>query len=55
MALIDRTIHPRLKTELSAKELLAFYTPTQAKIKFAYRRVHGASAILNFLAILKLF
>ena len=55
MPLIDRTAYPRFPDIFTTKELATYYTPTDDEYLFACRTVRGDSAVLNLLAMLKVF
>jgi TnpA family transposase len=52
---IAETAYPRLKNQISSKELLEVYTPTEDELKLASRSTKGSVAKLGFLAMLKTF
>jgi hypothetical protein len=52
---IAETAYPRLKNQISTKELLEVYTPTEHELKLADRQTKGAVAKLGFLVLLKTF
>lgn len=55
MPSIAETAYPRLKNQISSKELLEVYTPTEDELKLANRSTKGAVAKLGFLVLLKTF
>src|SRR5438128_2012874 len=55
MALITRTIYPRFPTTFNAKDLHRDYTPTQEELGFVRRIAKGDAAVLNVMAMLKVF
>jgi Domain of unknown function (DUF4158) len=52
---IAETAYPRLKTQISTKELLEVYTPSEHELKLADRHTKGTVAKLGFLVLLKTF
>jgi hypothetical protein len=52
---VQDTAYPRLKTNLSPKELAAIYTPTEDELELAARVTKGHVAHLGFLVLLKVF
>jgi DNA integrity scanning protein DisA with diadenylate cyclase activity len=52
---IQDTAYPRLKSNLSAKELAAIYTPTHEEQSLAKQVTKGRVAKLGFLILLKIF
>lgn len=55
MPSIQDTAYPRLKTNLSQKELDSIYTPTVDELSLAKRITRGRVANLGFLILLKVF
>lgn len=55
MPSIQETAYPRLKRNLSAKELVAIYTPTPEELLLARRETKGRVPRLGFLILLKTF
>ena len=55
MALIDRTIYPRLNKEITDIELLNNYTPSSQEVQLAYKNVKGINQIATFIILLKSF
>jgi hypothetical protein len=55
MPSIQETAYPRLKSNLTAKELLAIYTPTAEELALARRATKGRIPQLEFLVLLKTF
>jgi TnpA family transposase len=52
---VQDTAYPRLKANLSEKELNSVYTPTEDELSFAKRMTRGRVANLSFLILLKVF
>lgn len=55
MASIQDTAYPRLKSNLTPKELASIYTPTPEELLLAERVTKGRVAKLGFLILLKIF
>ena len=55
MLTIQETAYPRLKTNVSARDLATLYTPTPHEIALAQKATHGPVACLGFLLLLKTF
>lgn len=55
MALINKTIYPKLKKVLTQEELSKFFTPTEDEITFAKSEVKGDLNVFSFLIYLKTF
>ena len=55
MPSVQDTAYPRLKTNLSQKELDAIYTPSVEELDLAARATKGRVANLGFLVLLKVF
>jgi len=52
---IQETAYPRLKTNISARDLAAIYTPTPKELALAEQVTRGKQAYLGFLILLKTF
>ncbi|AFZ24411.1 transposase, TnpA family (plasmid) [Cylindrospermum stagnale PCC 7417] len=55
MPSLAETAYPRLKNQISSKELLEIYTPTDLELQFASQHTKGKVAKLGFLVLLKTF
>lgn len=55
MPTVRETAYPRLKSSISRRELVEFYTPTKAEVELASRASRGEGARLAFLVMLKTF
>src|SRR5260370_22973110 len=55
MPTVHETAYPRLKSNVSRRELIDLYTPTQAEVELATRVSKGEPARLGFLILLKTF
>ena len=55
MPMIQETAYPRLKTTVSAADLIAIYTPTPDELALAKQVTRGKQAYLGFLILLKTF
>jgi hypothetical protein len=55
MPTIHETVYPRLKSNVSRRELADLYTPTEAELELANRSSKGEPARLAFLVLLKTF
>jgi len=55
LATIERTAYPRLKKNISLKELVEIYTPNHEEIEVAHKVAKGEVQILNFILMLKSF
>ncbi|HEY9832172.1 MAG TPA: DUF4158 domain-containing protein, partial [Stenomitos sp.] len=55
MPSIAETAYPRLKSQVTSRELQEVYTPTPQELKLAHRYTRGAVAQLGFLVLLKTF
>lgn len=55
MALINKTIYPKLKKVLTQEELSKFFTPTEDETTFAKSEVKGDLNVFSFLIYLKTF
>jgi TnpA family transposase len=53
--MIQETAYPRLKTTVSAADLIAIYTPTPYELALAKQVTRGKQAYLGFLILLKIF
>ena len=49
MALINKTIYPKLKKVLTQEELSKFFTPTEDETTFAKSEVKGDLNVFSFL------
>ncbi len=52
---IQETAYPRLKNNVSARDLSTLYTPTPVEIALAEKATRGNAAFLGFLILLKTF
>ncbi len=55
MPTVHETAYPRLKSNVSRRELIDLYTPTQAEVELATRVSKGEPARFGFLILLKTF
>jgi TnpA family transposase len=55
MPTVHETVYPRLKSNVSRRELADLYTPTEAELELANRSSTGEPARLAFLVLLKTF
>ena len=55
MASLHDTAYPRLRSQLTVRELTEIYSPTRDELALAQRATRGASAQLAFLVLLKTF
>jgi hypothetical protein len=55
MPSIQDTAYPRLRSQVSQRELAEIYTPTADELTLARRGAKGAVAQLGFLVLLKTF
>ena len=55
MPTIQETAYPRLKTNVSARDLAAIYTPTPKELALAEQTTRGKQAHLGFMILLKTF
>ncbi len=55
MTAIERTAYPRFKSQPTAQELAALYTPTRAEIEFVQAQVRSKSRLLSLMVMLKSF
>jgi len=52
---IQDTAYPRLRSQITQRELTKIYTPTAEELALARQGTRGASAQLGFLVLLKTF
>ena len=55
MPTVHETVYPRLKSNVSLRELIGLYMPTEAELELAARASKGEAARLAFLVLLKTF
>lgn len=55
MALIERTIYPRIHKKITKKELLEEYTPSQEELTMAYFNLKTGNKVFTFMVLLKTF
>jgi hypothetical protein len=55
MPAVHETVYPRLNSNVSRRELIDLYTPTEAELELATRASKGEAARLSFLVLLKTF
>lgn len=55
MTAIYETAYPRMKSRISAKELVEIYTPTPEEVRFAQNCTNQTGAALGLLTMLKVF
>ena len=55
MPTVHETAYPRLKSNVTGRELVDLYTPTEAEVELAGRVSKGPSARVPFLILLKTF
>jgi hypothetical protein len=55
MPTVHETAYPRLKSNVTRRELVDLYTPTESEVELSVRASKGASARVPFLILLKTF